>query len=473
MNQEICEWIAYFSAYVRTFVIVGILFGGWRVIIENKVRCQTRIFFGILLGWLLVGDAAEIYFVVRYGVATGLVVLYSVGVCQCEWEKPAFLLLFSFNLHVSAFLISDCLYQGVYTKLVENLDVNSKQYVEQLYLLVGVGQIALMIFYSILAYVFSLIFKQIGKNFERMEWQDFVFLSVLNIVGILFSYTMIGISVIKLETDIFLLFEEKKDVIWKIPATLLLLLAGEYAGIYVWKKYRMLLNERQLVFAQEEQLRQLKARFEETNVFYQDIRGVRHDMKNHMMNMKGLMEQGHYVEAAEYMKKLDQSLDSFDFKFLTGNAVCDVVINSKYRQAQYQGIDLRVQFVYQKESGVADYDMAIVLSNLLDNAMEACMLVENRHRYIELELKQRGNFFLIKVQNPFSGKLNFDEKNGMPVSSKEKGGELHGIGLQNVSAIAKRYYGTVNIETQNQIFAVTVMLQQSVGTQKCPVGAKA
>lgn len=472
MNQEFCEWISFFSAYIRTLVIVGILYGGWKAIMEERITHRTRLFFGTLLGWLLIGDTAGIGFVIRYGVAVGLVFIYSVGFCQCEWEKPAFLLLFSFNLHVLSFLISDCLYQGVNNKLLERIDVTSDQYIEQIYLFVGLGQIVLMSFYSLLAYLLFLGFKRLGKDFMTMEWQDFVFLSVLNIVGILFSYMIVGISVMRLETDIFILFEEKKDVIWKIPVIAILLLIGEYAGIYVWEKYRVFLKERQAVQAREVQLGQLKERLEETSALYKDIRSVRHDMKNHLMNMSALLEQGHYQKAADYMQKMDQSLESFDFKFSTGNVVCDVVINSKYRQALHQGIDMSVQFAYPKESGVADYDMAIVLSNLLDNAMEACLLVDKPKRCIELDLKQKGNFLLIEVKNPFVGEIQYEKAHGLPKSSKENENELHGIGLQNVSEIAKQYYGTVNIESKNQIFDITVMLQQSVGTKKCPVGAK-
>jgi sensor histidine kinase regulating citrate/malate metabolism len=244
-----------------------------------------------------------------------------------------------------------------------------------------------------------------------------------------------------------------------------LMMIGEFSLIAVWKNYRNTLQKWQQSNAMEEQLKQMKKRFEEVDTFYGDIRKVRHEMRNHMTNIKGLIATEKYNEVDNYIEKLDDTIQKLDFKYSTGNPVCDVIINDKAGVAERLHIALEVHFSYQETNAISTFDLGIVLSNLLDNAIEACRKVPEESRFIRLELKTKEPFILLEMENSYDGELVWNEEKKLPVSTKEnaKTQEVlseHGLGLQNVAEIADQYLGGMQIEADNHIFRTIVMLQK-------------
>jgi sensor histidine kinase regulating citrate/malate metabolism len=273
------------------------------------------------------------------------------------------------------------------------------------------------------------------------------------------------LSIVKLENEVFLLFENRREMMWKIPLMVSLLMAGEFSIIAIWKDYRNLLMEWQKSHVREEQLKQMKKRFEEVDSFYGDIRKVRHEMRNHMTNIKGLIAAEKYNEVDSYIEKLDDTIQGLDFKYSTGNPVCDVIINDKAGAAERFHIAFEVHFSYQETNTISTFDLGIVLSNLLDNAMEACQKVPEESRFIRLELKTKEPFILLEIENSYDGELVWNDEKKLPVSTKENGKTqeafpTHGLGLKNVAEIADQYLGGMQIEADNHVFRAVVMLQK-------------
>ena len=109
--------------------------------------------------------------------------------------------------------------------------------------------------------------------------------------------------------------------------------------------------------------------------------------------------------------------------------------------------------------------MGIILSNLCDNAIEACKNVTNFHRWIHISLITSEPCVLLTVRNSYDGKKVLLGENGLPISTKIddiKHNEYHGMGLRNVSAIADSYFGKIQINTEEKEFCTTVMLQKRV-----------
>jgi sensor histidine kinase regulating citrate/malate metabolism len=104
---------------------------------------------------------------------------------------------------------------------------------------------------------------------------------------------------------------------------------------------------------------------------------------------------------------------------------------------------------------ISDYELCIVFGNLLENAFDACMKIEEK-RNIELSVQTQGSQFGVMVSNSFNGAVKV--KNKMPVSIKEGGG----FGLQSVQALAARYGGHTLFEWNNDTFIAYVMLQDIV-----------
>ncbi len=148
----------------------------------------------------------------------------------------------------------------------------------------------------------------------------------------------------------------------------------------------------------------MKQRLEDAENFYGSIRRVRHEMKNHMTNIKGLVASEKYDEVESYIEKLDETIQTMDYKFNTGNAVTDVIINDKYQKAENAGISFQVKFNLGETDTISAFDIGIILNNLLDNAIEACEKLEQEQRYINLTLKKKNHF--LEYKGYFNEKMN-------------------------------------------------------------------
>jgi sensor histidine kinase YesM len=340
----------------------------------------------------------------------------------------------------------------------------------QMYMQTGLGLVGMILLHSFLMIMFYLIFRKIMKNPPSISCGELVFLSVINVVEIVFTYMVIDLSMVKLENEVFVLFEAKRSMYVKIPVMVVLMMIGEFSLIAVWKNYRNTLRKWQQSNVMEEQLKRMKRRYEEADAVYSNVRKAQHEMRNHMANIRGLVACGNYSDVDSYIEKMDEAVRKLDLKISTGSTLCDVIINDKASEAERLSIDFDVNFKYQENDFVSTFDLGIILSNLLDNAIEACQKVDEGGRFVRLELSNKGKFILIKVENSYDGNLVWNADGKLPVSSKlsekMKSREVnvsalseHGLGLKNVSELADKYFGGVQIETEDEVFRITVMLQ--------------
>ena len=399
---------------------------------------------------------------VRYGVSAFVIMGYA-GICyKKQIGKAVFVMLAFYNLHCLSFLIANSIYMKITGVMMKSLDAMQESYMQQVYQCLSVGMAVSALFYMVLYVAMAVIFHSLIKGEAVMAWQDIILLSILNFVGSMIANVVNGLLIVRIDTDAFVLFDEKPDLLWKVPMIALCIFAGEAALIYFWQRYRILLAERQKHFVEEQQVKAMKKRLEEAENFYGSIRKVRHEMKNHMANIKGLAGAGEYGEIEDYIRRMDETMQELEYKYVTGNAVTDVIINDKCRRAEKAGIRFGADFRYGGEIPV--FDMGIILNNLLDNAIEACEKLEPGKGFIRLSLKRKKQFLILYVENSFDGAVPVSKGSSLPPTTKQSilPGIIteHGIGLENVRDIAERYFGGVNIKVKGDVFHVTVMLQQ-------------
>ncbi len=396
---------------------------------------------------------------VRYAVSVAIVMGYCVISCKKEFGKAIFVVLAFYNFHSLSYLIANSIYAKTMGIWLEELDVQ-----QQIYHCMTVGLFLLVFFYTLIFILMAAIFCRFMNRAAAMAWQDVILLSILNFVGSMIARIISGLLTVKINDGLFILYDEKPDLLWKLPMIAVLIFAGEVALLYFWQRYRVMLAERQKHFVEEQQVKAMKKRLEEAENFYGSIRKVRHEMKNHMANIKGLAEIGQYGEIEEYVQRMDETMQELEYRYVTGNAVTDVIINDKWRRAEKAGIRFEADFQYGGEIPV--FDLGIILNNLLDNAIEACEKLEPGKGFIHLALKRRKQFLLLEVENSFDGIVPIREESSLPVTTKQSALPViiteHGIGLQNVRDVAERYFGGVKIKVKGDVFHVTVMLQQEI-----------
>ena len=398
----------------------------------------------------------------RYSVSAFAIMGYAGIRYKKQIRKAVFVMLAFYNLHCLDYLMASSIYRKIVDEMLKSLDMMQDSYLQEMYRCMAVGMFCLVFSYSILLVTMMLILYRLMKDVTIMAWQDVILLSILNFVGSMIANVVNGLLIVRIDTDAFVLFDEKPDLLWKIPMIAVLIFAGEAALIYFWQRYRILLGERQKHFVEEQQVKAMKKRLEEAENFYGNIRKVRHEMKNHMANIKGLAGAGEYGEIGDYIRRMDETMQELEYKYVTGNAVTDVIINDKCRRAEKAGIRFDADFRYGGEIPV--FDMGIILNNLLDNAIEACEKLETGKGFIRLSLKRKKQFLILYVENSFDGAVPVSKGSPLPPTTKQSilPGIIteHGIGLENVRDIAERYFGGVNIKVKGDVFHVTVMLQQ-------------
>ncbi|MCI8577187.1 MAG: GHKL domain-containing protein [Lachnospiraceae bacterium] len=441
---------------VLFLILWAVLFGGKKER-RNSIAAVLFILANIGMGPLLLAGW------VRYSVFALAVMGYGAVFYKKQSGKIIFLMLAFYNLHCLNFLTANSIYMKITATMMKNLDAMQESYQQQVYYCITLGISFSVLLYTILFAVMVVILCRFIKGADIMAWQDVLLLSVLNFVGSMIAKVVNGLLMVKTDTGFFSLFDEKPDLLWKIPMIAVLIFAGEAALIYFWKRYRILLAERQKHFVEDQQVKAMKKRLEEAENFYGSIRKVRHEMKNHMANIKGLAGAGQYGEIEKYVRQMDETMQELEYKYVTGNAVTDVIINDKCRRAEKVGIRFDADFRYGGEIPV--FDLGMILNNLLDNAIEACEKLEPGKGFIRLILKRKKQFLLLEVENSFDGIVPTQTGKGLiPPTTKQSTlpGIImeHGIGLENVRDVAERYFGGVKIKVKGEVFHVTVMLQQ-------------
>ena len=399
---------------------------------------------------------------VRYGVSALAIMGYGGIRYKKQIGKAVFVMLAFYNLHCLGYLMASSIYEKVMSVMMKSIDFLQDSYLQEVNQCMAVGVFCLTFSYSVLLATMTLILYRLMKDVTIMAWQDVILLSILNLVGSMITKIIVGLLTVKIDDELFILFDEKPDLLWKMPLVAVLIFAGESVLIYFWQRYRILLSERQKHFVEEQQVKAMKKRLEEAENFYGSIRKVRHEMKNHMANIKGLAGAGEYGEIEDYVRRMDETMQELEYKYVTGNAVTDVIINDKWRRAEKAGIRFDADFRYGGEIPV--FDMGIILNNLLDNAIEACEKLEIGKGFVRLSLKRKKQFLILCVENSFDGAVPISKCSPLPPTTKQSilPGIIteHGIGLENVRDVAERYFGGVNIKVKGDVFHVTVMLQQ-------------
>lgn len=191
----------------------------------------------------------------------------------------------------------------------------------------------------------------------------------------------------------------------------------------------------------------------ETRNMYDQVRGWRHDYRNHIQNMKILLAEKNYAKLDGYLNELAEDLNTVDTVIKTGNVMADAVLNSKLTTAEKAKIKVTVKAGVPDGMVMSDVELCAVMGNLLDNALEACMRLPEEKRFMRIYIGRIKDQFYISVQNAAGAVRKVD---GKYVTTK--GGDSHGYGIFRIDRLAGKYGGYVNRQNEEGIFATEIML---------------
>jgi sensor histidine kinase regulating citrate/malate metabolism len=196
------------------------------------------------------------------------------------------------------------------------------------------------------------------------------------------------------------------------------------------------------------QMEQMRKQFNMIEDRQTEERTKRHDFENHLHLIKQLADSGNLTELSEYATGLTREAEARTIENITGILSIDAILTMKRAVAERQNTRFTVLATKLSKVYIDPVHMNIVLSNALDNALEACAaLPEGADRYIELGLKISGDFLYVRITNPYApGSAN---RTKPPRININNAGE-HGLGLGSMRKIITRYDGIFSYEPGDQ-----------------------
>ena len=186
---------------------------------------------------------------------------------------------------------------------------------------------------------------------------------------------------------------------------------------------------------------------------YEDLRKLRHELKNHYLVIAALLEQGEYEKAKEYTESsLNQTIVKKIF-VRTNNPIVNAVVNCKSGIAEDFGIEVSVDIVADFD-GIKDVDLCSLISNMFDNAIETTKNL-NADRKIIFSVKKEGIGYLFSMKNTIKGSV---LKENPTLSTTRKDKQSHGWGIKVIKDIAKKYKGMVDFFEENNLFVCDILL---------------
>lgn len=185
-----------------------------------------------------------------------------------------------------------------------------------------------------------------------------------------------------------------------------------------------------------------------------------HDFKNHLSIIRGLSDEKIQIE--NYIDSLVNSFSKIEPLCISGNEYIDAIINCKSVDAKDKGIEFSYAVQLSDVLELDPVDICAILSNQIDNAFEACeKIVDIEERRVQVTIGQRQQYTYFKVENSIvENSVRIEDLNK---SSKSQDTQLHGLGIQNITAAVEKYNGTLHNEISAIKFTSIAMVMTNGG----------
>lgn len=213
-------------------------------------------------------------------------------------------------------------------------------------------------------------------------------------------------------------------------------------------------KQKQYALIMEERMAMQNKYYKDIEVYNKKVSALKHDMKNHLSMIQGMLMNEEYVQAINYINTYTHSINQIKSIVNSSNPVIDILLNTKATIAQKNGIKVNHELIVPPYLPLDSVELSILLANLYDNAIEGCLKIE-QNRFIDIHIKQYKNSLYIQFKNSYDGIIMSSEKQ---LISRKVNREEHGFGLQNIKEIIKKHQGSMQILHENKIFDISLII---------------
>ena len=200
----------------------------------------------------------------------------------------------------------------------------------------------------------------------------------------------------------------------------------------------------------------IETHYAEVENMYKQIRGWRHDYRNHIQAMKSYAAAGDLEAVSKYLDALETDLSTIDTVVKTGNKMTDAILNSKISLARSKGVPVLIDAQISVALSTPELDLCIIIGNLFDNAIEANLALPEAERMIRVYMEIKGTQLYMSFTNKSASKKQRKD-NSRFFTSKGAG---HGFGLARIDNIVERHGGYISRNSEDGAFTTEILLPQ-------------
>lgn len=180
--------------------------------------------------------------------------------------------------------------------------------------------------------------------------------------------------------------------------------------------------------------------------------GYQHDMRHHLAAIDGLLDMGKPEKAKEYIRGVQRDIESITPRRFCENELVNLLCSSFSAKAERLGVRLELEASLPGELAVSDTELCALISNGLENALNAVSGLKEGRRWVELYCGVNLDKLLIEIKNPYDGRVVF--RDGLPASGRLG----HGYGCRSIYTIARRCRGLCEFRADDGVFIMRVAL---------------
>ena len=198
---------------------------------------------------------------------------------------------------------------------------------------------------------------------------------------------------------------------------------------------------------------------EEIRSLHESMRSLKHDMKNHLMVTLSYLNDGDEEAARAYISQVVDKLNRIHSYIETGNSLMNHILNEKLSKARSSGIDVKAEVENLSFDKMESMDFSALLSNMLDNAIEACLDEKKRKEDFNPEMVvkiyHKKGYDMIVVKNKISVSV-LGVNSGLTTTKSESA--EHGRGVPQIKSIAEKYAGLSDFYEEEGFFVACVFI---------------
>lgn len=179
-----------------------------------------------------------------------------------------------------------------------------------------------------------------------------------------------------------------------------------------------------------------------------DTDAIWHDITKHIKVIKSLLASGNKTDAENYINELTDNLKQTTQVVRTRYPVLSALLTEQKIRAKNLGVAFNLELLLESNINISPVDLCVVLGNLFDNAFDACVSITDEDPYVTAEIISKSKMVLIKISNNYNANH----------SKHSDDGKKHGIGMNNVKSIIRKYDGKLTVDKNGSTYVVDILI---------------